>query len=311
MKKISYLFLIVFTFLSCEDQETVDTPDFEISFNETAKVGEPIRFDVQNTPNFLNFYAGDFGHQYKYKDRTNAEGIVTMSFLNSQKWGLGPNKEGALSVFYSKDYEGTSTKEAVQNATWIDITERFNISKLYDFTLQDSGIVDITDLADGSPIYFGFRYLCDNVGTRPSEWYLDELFIQMEVPEAPEPLTVATEDKPGFNPVDVEGIVEGWNANKWYFDTQKGENGLWRMRGQAKVDGDWIANEDWLITHPINLTKVNPDQGLPLKTYSEKLESFEYTYSKPGNYTITFIGSNETIYGQETVIKEYDITITE
>ncbi len=313
MKKIKYLFaaflLSALVFQSCEDLEEVEVPDFSINYNLKAKVGEPVEFKVENAPNFLYFYAGDFEHQYKYKDRTNAEGTVTMSFLNSQKWGTGINKEGNLTVWYSKDYDGSGEAGAVNAATWTDISDRFNISKLYDFTLQESGIVDITDLADGNSIYFGFKYFVDDISGRPSEWYVDNLNIKMDVADAPAPLSIATESNPGFKTVDVQGIVGGWNANKWYFDTGKGGNGLWRMRGQVKEGGSWIVNEDWLITNAINLTKVSPDKGVALKTYSEKLESFNYTYSKPGTYTVTLIGNNTTIYGDKETIKEFTIEV--
>jgi hypothetical protein len=313
MKKIKYLFaaLLLFTlvFQSCEDLEEVETPDFKVNYNLTAKVGEPVEFQIENAPNFLYFYAGDFEHQYKYKDRTNAEGIVSMSFLNSQKWGTGINKEGNLTVWYSKDYDGSGEADSVNNATWIEISDRFNISKLYDFTLQESGVVDITDLADGNSIYFGFKYFVNDTSGRPSEWYLDDLNIQMDVASAPAPLKIATESVPGFKTVDVQGIVSGWNANKWYFDTGKGINGLWRMRGQVKEAGNWIVNEDWLITKAINLTKVAPDKGIALKTYSEKLESFTHTYTKAGTYTVTLIGNNTTVYGSKEVIKEFTIEV--
>lgn len=316
MKKTKYLFaaflLFALVFQSCEDLEEVETPDFSISYNLKAKVGEPVEFTVKNTPHFLYFYAGDFEHQYKYRNRTNAEGTVTMSFLNSQKWGTGVNKEGNLTVWYSKDYDGSGEPDAVNNATWTEITDRFNISTLYDFTLQDSGVVDITDLADGNNIYFGFKYFANDTSGRPSEWYLDDLSIKMDVADAPAPLKIATEINPGFKTVDVQGVDSRWNANKWYFDTTKGGpefKGLWRMRGQVKVSGSWIVNEDWLITKPINLTKVAPDKGVPLKTYSEKLETFSHTYTEPGNYTITFVGKNTTIYGDKETVKEYTITV--
>lgn len=313
MKKIKYLFstLLIFSliFQSCEDIEDVEQPDFKISFNKTVKVGEPVEFSVENAPNFLYFYAGDFGHEYKYKDRTNAEGTVTMSFKNSQKWGIGANKEGNLTVWYSKDYDGSGEVDAVKNATWTEISDRFNISKLYDFTLQESGIVDVTDLADGNTIFFAFKYFADDLSSRPSEWYVDDLDIKMNATGAPAPLTVASETDPGFKTVDVQGVDSRWNANKWYFDTGKGTNGLWRMRGQVKISGNWVVNEDWLITNPINLTKVSPDKGVALKTYSEKLNVFTHTYNTPGTYTITLVGNNTTIYGNKEIIKEYEIVV--
>lgn len=311
MKKTVYVLsiqlLLTVMFQSCEDLETVEVPNFDVAYNATVQKGEPVEFMINNAPDFLNFYAGDFGHQYKFKDRTNAEGTVTMSFLNSQKWGIGSNATGTLTVWYSKNYDGTGTAEAVNSATWTEITDRFDISTRYDFDFQTSGVVDITDLADGNPIYFGFKYFSDNIADRGAEWYLDDFNIEMEVENAPAPLMVASESEPGFKPVDVQGIESAWNGAKWYFDTGKGDDGIWRMRGNSHR----IVNEDWLITNAINLTKVTPDKGLPLKTYSERLETFEYTYSKAGTYKITFVGSNETIYGQKENIKEYTITVTE
>ena len=309
MKKTKYLFiamvLSVWVLQSCEDLENVESPNYTVSFNTKAKVGEPVEFKVENAPNFLNFFAGDFGHQYKFKDRTNADGVVTMSFLNSQKWGLGTNAQGTFSVWYSKDYDGSGEATSVNNATWVAISDRFNISTLYDFTFQSSGDVDITDLADGNPIYFGFKYFSDNTTDRGAEWYFDDLNIKMDVEGAPAPLTVATETDPGFKPVDVQGIESAWNGAKWYFDTAKGVDGIWRMRGNSHK----IINEDWLITNPINLTKVSSDKEVPLKTYSEKLETFSHTYTKSGTYTITFVGNNTTVHGNEESIKEYTIKV--
>ena len=94
MKKTVYtltmLLLVTLGFQSCEDLEVVDAPNFEVAFNATAKVGEPVEFTVNNAPNFLYFYAGDFEHQYKYRDRTNADGTVI--------WRICPNfGHGALS----------------------------------------------------------------------------------------------------------------------------------------------------------------------------------------------------------------------
>lgn len=305
---LTSLCLSFIIFQSCEDIEVVDVPDFDVAFSAIAKAGEPVEFKVKNAPNFLYFYAGDFQHEYKHRNRINAEGTVTMSFLNSQKWGLGANATGTLSVWYSKDYDGSGEASVVNSATWIEITDRFNISTLYDFTLQESGVVDITDLADGKPIYFGFKYFCDNTAERPAEWYLDNLSIKMDVEGAPAPLTVATESSPGFSSADVQGVVSSWNANKWYWDSGKG---LWRMRGQVKVGGQWVVNEDWLITNAINLTAVNPDKGRPLKTYATPLESFVHTYTKAGTYTVTLVGNNSTAYGHKEVVKEFTITVSE
>ncbi|MFY0715252.1 DUF5017 domain-containing protein [Seonamhaeicola sp. NFXS20] len=299
------LFLSVSFIQSCEDFETVSEPNFTVTpALETVKSGEPVEFIVENAPDFLTFYSGEYGHQYEYRNRTNAEGIVTMSFENSQKWGLGSNATGTFTVWYSRDYDGSGTVEAVNSATWVEITDRFDISTRYDFTFQSSGIVDITDLADGNTIYFGFRYFSDNTEDRGAEWYFNDLKIEMQIDDAPAPLTIANETEPGFIPVDVQGIVDAWNGAKWYWDSGKGH---WRMRGNSHN----IVNEDWLITKAINLTAVEPDTGISLKNYSTLLDSFDYTYSEAGTYNVTLVGNNTTIHGSKEKVEQFIITVTD
>jgi len=306
--KISSLFLLAMVFQSCEDVEVVEVPNFTVTpITVTAKAGEPVEFNVDSAPNFLRYYSGEFGHEYKHRERTNAEGVVSMSFLNAQKWGLGANATGTFSVWYSQDYDGSGAPESVNAATWTEISDRFNISELYSFTLQESGIVDITDLADGKPIFFGFKYFSDIVDDRGAEWHFDGLSITMDVEGAPAPLTIATESSPGFMRVDVQGVVASWNQSKWYWDSGKG---LWRMRGN-QPNNPGIINEDWLITNSINLTKVSPDESVNLKAYSTLLNSFTHTYSEAGTYTITVVGNNTTVYGHKEKVQEFEIVVTE
>ena len=108
--------------------------------------------------------------------------------------------------------------------------------------------------------------------------------------------------KPGFKPVNVEGS-HPTNATKDFW-VNKGS------KYELNADQAEYTNDDWLITNPVNLSgSVAPDRGIPLKTYQNKLENFEYAYSKAGTYSIAFIGTNETIYGKKEVIKEYTITV--
>ncbi|MDL5513944.1 DUF5017 domain-containing protein [Arenibacter sp. M-2] len=305
---MSALLLFAFVFQGCEDFEEVTVPNFTVTpETTTAKVGEPVEFRVDNAPNFLQFYAGDFGHKYKFRDRTEAEGMVSMSFKNAQKYGLNNNATGTLSVMASADYDGSGTPEGIANATWMDISDRFNIATAYDFAWTESGEADITDLATGSPIYFALKFYAEDHkgnGHRQPEWRIADFNIVLSTEDAPAPLTVATTDAPGFLPVDVEGVVESWNTGKWYFDSS---NDVWRFRGGPS---DYV-NEDWLVTNSINLTQVNPDKGIPLKSFSEKLDSFKYVYETPGKYTVTLVGTNTTIYGSQKTVKELTITVTE
>ncbi|MCT4601433.1 MAG: DUF5017 domain-containing protein [Marinifilum sp.] len=310
MKTITYLLmpllLLVTFFQSCEDLEEVQEPDFNISVvSKNLKVGEPIEFQIKNAPNFLLFYPGEFGYEYKHRNRTNAEGAVKMSFKNAQKWGLKQNKTGTLSVWASTDYDGSGTPEAVASASWTDISDRFTISEAYTYDWTESGDADIADLTDGEPVYIAFKFFAmEHAGTghRQPEWRLDDFKIELFAAGAPGPLNVANDNTPGFTQVNVQGDKTKLGSDKWRSE-------WFPYAGQWRIVGGSNPNEDWLISKPINLTKVNPDKGMPLKTFSEKLESFTHTYDKPGTYTVTFIGNNETIYGKKETIKEFTITI--
>jgi hypothetical protein len=71
------------------------------------------------------------------------------------------------------------------------------------------------------------------------------------------------------------------------------------------------TNEDWLITERIDLTAILPDQGAALKSYSERLNTYSHIYTEAGTYTVTFVGSNTTIYGSKEDVKELTIEVVE
>ncbi|MDD7887838.1 DUF5017 domain-containing protein [Flavivirga sp. 57AJ16] len=305
---ISGLLLLILLVESCEDLQEVETPQYEVAFSTTAKVGEPIEFMVENAPNFLSFYSGEFGHEYKNRTRTNAEGIINMSFDSSQNWQNGISRSTqSLSVQVSSDYDGTGTPEAIANATWTDISDRFTLAtdRTYDYT--NSGIADITDLAaDGKPVFIAFKiYAIGKVseGNRQGEYRLDNFNIELAVSGESYSLPKADMTTPGFNMVNVAGFNDNTVFDHWVL----WDNDFYRIKGEQ---ADY-TNEDWLITEPINLTGVTPDIGISLKTYSAQLETFRHTYTEAGTYTVTFVGSNETIYGKKSDVKEFTITVTD
>jgi hypothetical protein len=119
--------LIALVLTSCEDFEEVNEPNFDISVsNETVTVGEEVEFVINNAPNFLSFYSGEFGYEYQYRNRTNINGTVNMSFDCAQHYQNGTSlSDPGLSVQYSTDYDGAGTAESIALATWIDISDKF------------------------------------------------------------------------------------------------------------------------------------------------------------------------------------------
>ena len=315
MKNLKYiltsLFVFPLLFQSCEDLEEVDVPNFTVTqTTATAKAGEPVEFKVENASNFLRFYSGEFGHEYKHSQRTNAEGTVYMSFNNAQKYGKIDNAKGTLSVLASTDYDGTGTKEAIKLATWTDISDRFTISEAYTFDWTYSGDAVITDLENGGTIYFAIRMYAEehkDTGHQQAEWRINEFSVRKDLDDSGNFLNIldiAIDNKSGFTGTSVDEGVFDWNGHQWYWESG---NKVWRWRPEKPRH----RNDDWLITDGLNLSAVSPDEGVNLKTYSTPLDTFSHTYAAAGTYSITLVGNNTTINGSEESVQELTITVTE
>jgi hypothetical protein len=67
--------------------------------------------------------------------------------------------------------------------------------------------------------------------------------------------------------------------------------------------------EGWAISKPLNLKKVIPDYGVPLKNMTTVMDSYYYIYTTPGNYTATFVTSNQSLYDSKEGVHEVPVTI--
>lgn len=68
--------------------------------------------------------------------------------------------------------------------------------------------------------------------------------------------------------------------------------------------------EAWAIMGQVDLRKVTPDAGIGIKGITALLDKYtSTTVYTPGNYTATFVGSNNNVDGSATVVKQLPITI--
>jgi hypothetical protein len=56
---------------------------------------------------------------------------------------------------------------------------------------------------------------------------------------------------------------------------------------------------------PVDLTKVTPDIGLPIKGIETKLNSFSYSYPGAGTFTATFVGQQTTLTGKKKLSNNF------
>lgn len=101
---------------------------FEVELpNLTTKVGEPLTINFSGKANSIDFWSGEYGHDYAYATKERIEkAVVKMQFEVCLVNGA---QREPLSVKVSTDFDGTMTEEAIKAATWTDVSAAFSIPK--------------------------------------------------------------------------------------------------------------------------------------------------------------------------------------
>lgn len=109
--------IATFALASCESEFTKDaelnvnvaTGD-GVSFDGqtiTVKSGTPVEFHFNGDPDFLTFYSGEAGKEYKYRERTTVdEGEVETSTLKFKLTPQYGKPENILTMYVSADFPG-------------------------------------------------------------------------------------------------------------------------------------------------------------------------------------------------------------
>lgn len=296
MKKRYLCYIAVLGLSSCVKEE-VPVPTFEVTtVSQTYRVGEQVTFDFTGRADFLTFWSGESGADYEHRERiVMTGGVVTMSFSSAVQFGA---QERNLQVYLSNDFSGEYTPEGVENATWIDLTDRFTYGTGTSFI--PSGVVEISDATlPETPFHIGFKY----DGKPPEEvggatqrtWQVHHLDVTVTFPGNRQ-TQLLTQQTAGYLFVDILNP-----ANFWEYD---GNIIIFRPRSSA------VASSDWAITAPIVADRTEPDVGFAIKGFSDNmLESYRHTYETPGNYKVVFVASNATVHGQQTLLREINLNI--
>lgn len=348
------LFLFGFFLLlnvGCEKEIAVDNaPDFQVTTeNSSYAVGEEILFNVSGFAEIISFYSGEVGNDYAFKDGRVADvsnsGAV-LSFNNAVQNG---SQENQLSILISTDFDGdTSSLASVQSATWIDITDSFDLASSSSFI--PSGELDISQYTETNPVYIAFRYITEpqmeNGDAR--QWMIENFKITTREPVYDDRLSILSQNEIGFFVVDEDrennpsrtsatatrlSILGHTYAdpNDPIYDPENPifdpENPIYDPDSDVydptierpeyePYDPDNPYNdprrETWVVTKPIFTDEVDlgPDWSEGIRGIrDQKLVEFSYSYSKPGSYTAVFVGKNATIDEEKEEIQEIPITI--
>jgi hypothetical protein len=281
---------------SCRKQD-VDSPDFDVKLDSTTyAVGEPITFEFTGTADVVTFFSGQKGSEYQYKDRITATGTPRLQFETWLQAGAS-TQTNTLSLLVSKDFTGNYDIENLQNASWTDITSRATLSTGDDNT--PSGIIDLTDQMEPNvPIYIAFRYTAakDAAAAQP-KWTVKNIAID-NVAKDGTTIPIAAQDNLNWGSLSVLN-----SANIWSFNT----TALTFTGGGVNAE----ANEDWVISQPIQLDRAPRDLGKSIKpSPTTRLVTYTFDgYNEPGTYIATFEAINASKWDEKKVVKQFTITV--
>lgn len=279
------------------------TPRFEVvSATGSFKAGEPVIFKFNGDADNIAFYSGEPLKEYAFSAGRTAP--ATGGLLSFTSAVTGGAQAGQFAVLASADFNGKYTDvAAVKAATWADITSRFTLGT--SATFAASGAKDVTDLlTKGKPLYVAFRYI-----TKPQlqhgaarTWMVQGFSFQGITALGSQ--TAADMFSGAFqlalsNPATAPARSSVSTSR------------LTLLANEFTADND-PQTENWAISAPIVWESLNlgPDRPVGIKGgTAARLDSYTYTYTKPGTYKAHFVAFNMNIDQKSEVVREVTVTI--
>jgi hypothetical protein len=329
-------FVLVLLSLSCTKDFQAGNVDFDVKIVNTSKLaavtfkaGDTVSFIFNGNPDRISFFSGEKGRRYEYRNRvsdtsTNVQ-LYFSTALNT------PAASGSLSLLVSTDFKGYTQNNAIDSiniplATWTDISSRAAFAT--NATTVNAGPVKLADYAAaGKPVYLAFKYLA-NSGVTQSKWTVSNIGVRHITNDT----TYVIDSSAFILPVTFPSwtISPGWGAVNVSNPALKFSPTVSAQTATAfVVGGNGTAataekTENWIVTGPLNLSRVLPDAGVPVKdmtsnaattsyaginTTTPAFANYAYRFMRPGIYNITFLASNDNTNGQNVVAKTYTITV--
>lgn len=320
MKRVLNLLFVCFSialYTSCQDEYEIEEPILSISGYtiEEVDTGEGIvkrvTFNFEEESDIISFYSGEEGAEFKYKDGKVAR-IESLDFSFMSRCGFGDQDPlSQFSVVVSPDFNGTYDQENIHSATWIDITDRFDFTKLSvtNANYNPSGIVSLQDLMDTyRSFHLAFRYITPNqyengvyAAIRLQQWKLmseTNLFGQAEV-------------NLDLGLVEIGNYRSGRNSISSSTITLRGNHGNFSTTNEQEIEWLKATTEAWVISQKIEKEiDLGIDTSLPIKGVGDpKMFSFVHEYKEPGEYEVTFLAANANIHNYKKTYQTLKITI--
>jgi hypothetical protein len=293
---MKHLFLIpvLFAAFACKKEPAVDEPSFDVTVEKTTvNVKDSVRFKFTGTANIITFYSGEPGKEYKFKERYSVNGKPEMQLTSYLQSGSQPN---TLSLLVSNDFKNVLDLESLTQATWKDITSRATLSTGADNT--PSGMIDLSDVTSAdTPVHIAFRFTAKKLSVSQPTWTIKNVVVNNRLEDG-SVVQIANSSNLSWGWIDVLNSARQWTASTTQIQI---------AGGAANTDD----NEDWIISKPLQLNRIQRSLGVSVRTSPTALQT-RYTfagYNAPGTYTVTFEAINANRWDNKKVLKEFTITV--
>lgn len=306
--------------------ETTDGVTFD-GQTITVKAGTPVNFRISGEPDYLTFFSGEAGNEYRYKDRTevDTEDIESsvLSFDIQAQYGEPAN---ILQMLISTSFAGIkgndfeSDSVLVETSEWETLVKQSELPtalKTYNYTVDMSKYL-------GQRVAIAIVYKGVSNVKAQTKFYFKNMKITNTMTNGQ--TTALTASSFGFTPINMYYRHPDVLANtqrkanmtgKPYGTVTNNTGGMWNMTGlpatffiHSSSPGDPLQYA-WLVSNLMVVNGCTPDSGTGVKNITQGTDTYSYTYENAGTYTATFVGTNANYKKQTSVTNEYKVVVTE
>lgn len=313
MKKIVMIGAVAALAAACT-QNVVYEIDYTVSLDKenTYMAGEPVRFNFDGLVDNIVFYSGEIGHQYKFKDRYEVPMESVKAADMNIEYQARYGEAGALEVWVSNSFEGLNGSDGAADRAAIKAMVDGGMKGWTKLDYQEGASTkwtsqnyDLKDYMNGFSIAFHWNPPT-NTKTQRTYWINGEITLDLE---GMNPSVI------DFTSLDLVSVMmNGEIEDPYYKNNGNGTINLNKREADIVMQGVGAnalpyAIDGWLISKPIPLNKVSNDQGTVIKNLQNYLHTFEYTWTEPGTYTVTFVGTNSNYAGRSEQVHEFTIIV--
>ena len=321
--KIKYIFAtcaFLTAFSACQP-EVFSEADYQVLLDgsNTYLAGEPVKFNFVGNVDNMQFFSGEQGCEYRYRNRYDVALEDVRSALMTMNLQPRYGNPGSMDIYVTNRFDGLDGNDfEADRKTLEDMLaggmegwEKISFEEPESQQWSGDQSFDISEYLDNFCI--AFHWHPAYTGGAQRTYYIN-IGIDTDLGLGDGNPSLSTKD------LDYTMIYltdDEFYDGRRYDNPEKNTNGFITTSGYSAdlqfqgVGGTELdtAIDAWCVSSPMVLTNVTNDKPILVKNMQNLLDDFEYTWETPGTYTVTFVGINTNYAGDSSLVKEFRITI--